>query len=55
MLQAGRRLEREELGLFFKLLLERLIEKIKSKKDGKKSKVRLTAAFFVSGAVQKVD
>ena len=46
----------DELGLFFKLLPDKgLIEKTKSKKDGKKSKVRLTAAFFVNAAGQKVD
>ena len=46
----------DELGLFFKLLPDKgLIEKTKSKKGGKKSKVRLTAAFFVNAAGQKVD
>ena len=46
----------DELGLFFKLLPNKgLIEKTKSKIGGKKSKVRLTAAFFVSAAGQKVD
>ena len=46
----------DELGLFFKLLPDKgLIEKTKSKKGGKKSKVGLTAAFFVNAAGQKVD
>ena len=46
----------DELGLFFKLLPDKgLIEKTKSKKGGKKSKVRLTVAFFVNAAGQKVD
>ena len=46
----------DELGLFFRLLPDKgLIEKTKSKKGGKKSKVRLTAAFFVNAAGQKVD
>ena len=46
----------DELGLFFKLLPDKgLIEKTKSEKGGKKSKVRLTAAFFVNAAGQKVD
>ena len=46
----------DELGLFFKLLPDKgLIEKTKSKKGGKKSKVRLTAAFFVNAVGQKVD
>ena len=46
----------DELGLFFKLLPDKgLIEKTKSKKGGNKSKVRLTAAFFINAAGQKVD
>ena len=46
----------DELGLFFKLLPDKgLIEKTKSKNGGKKSKVRLTVAFFVNAAGQKVD
>ena len=46
----------DEFGLFFKLFPDKgLIEKTKSKKGGKKSKVRLTAAFFVNAAGQKVD
>ena len=46
----------DELGLLFNLLPDKgLIEKTKSKKGGKKSKVRLTAAFFVNAAGQKVD
>ena len=41
---------------FFKLLLDKsLIEKAKSKKGGKKAKVRLTVAFFVHADGQKVD
>ena len=46
----------DELGLFFKLLPDKgLIEKAKSKKSGKKAKVRLTIAFFVNADGQKVD
>ena len=46
----------DELGLFFKLLLDKgLIEKAKSKKCGKKAKVRLAVAFFVNDDGQKVD
>ena len=46
----------DQIGLFFKLLPDKaLIEKTKSKKGGKKSKVRLTAAFFVNAAGKKVD
>ena len=46
----------DKLGLFFKLLPDKgLIEKTKSKEGGKKSKVRLTATFFVNAAGQKVD
>ena len=46
----------DELGLFFKLLSDKgLIEKGKSKKGGKKAKVRLTVAFFVSSDGQKID
>ena len=46
----------DELGLFFKLLPDKgLIEKAKSKKGGKKAKVRLTVAFFVNADGQKVD
>ena len=38
----------EELGLFFNALLDRdLVEKTKQSNGGKKSKQRLTAAFFV--------
>ena len=38
----------EELGLFFNSLLDRdLVEKTKQSNGGKKSKQRLTAAFFV--------
>ena len=41
---------------FFKLLPDKsLIEKAKSKKGGKKAKVRLTVAFFVNADGQKVD
>ena len=37
----------DELGLFFKFLPDKgWVEKAKSKKDGKKVKVRLTVAFF---------
>ena len=46
----------DELVLFFNLLPDKgLIEKTKSKKSGKKSKVRLTVAFFVNAAGQEVD
>ena len=46
----------DELGLFFKLLPDKgLIEKAKSKKSGKKTKVHLTVAFFVNADGQKVD
>ena len=46
----------DELGLFFKLLPDKgLIEKAKSKKGGKKVKVRLSADFFVNANGQKVD
>ena len=39
----------DKLGLFFKLLAGKgLTEKTKSKKGGKKAKVRLTVAFFVN-------
>ena len=39
----------DELRPFFKLLPDKgLIEKAKSKKGGKKAKVRLTVAFFVN-------
>ena len=45
-----------ELGLFFKFLLDKgLMEKAKSKKGGKKAKVRLRLAFFVNADGQKVD
>ena len=44
----------DELGLFFKVLPDKgLIEKVKSKKDGKKAKVHLTVAFFVNTVGQK--
>ena len=46
----------DELGLFCKLLPDKsLIEKAKSKKGGKKAKVRLTVTFFVNADGQKVD
>ena len=44
------------MELFFKLLLDKgLIKKAKSKKSGKKAKVRLDVAFFVNADEQKVD
>ena len=46
----------EEFGAIFKLLPDKgFIEKAKSKKGGKKAKVRLTVAFFVNTAGQEVD
>ena len=46
----------DELGLFFKLLPDKgLIEKAKSKKGGKKAKIRLTVVFFVNADGQRVD
>ena len=46
----------DELGLFFKFLPDKgLIEKAKSKKGGKKVKVRLTVAFVVNADGKKVD
>ena len=46
----------DELGIFFKLLPDKgLIKKAKSKKGGKKAKVRLTVAFFVNADGQNVD
>ena len=42
----------DELGLLFKRLSDKgLIEKAKSKKGGKNSKVRLIAAFFVNATL----
>ena len=39
----------DELGLFFKAFPEKdLVEKLRRCKEGKKSKERLTAAFFVA-------
>ena len=46
----------EEFGVIFKLLPDKgFIEKAKSKKGGKKAKVRLTVAFFVNADGKKVD
>ena len=46
----------DKLRQFFMLLPDKgLIEKAKSKKDGKKTKVRLTVGFFVNADRQKVD
>ena len=46
----------DKLRQFFMLLPDKgLIEKAKSKKDGKKTKVRLTVAFFLNADRQKVD
>ena len=46
----------DKLRQFFMLLPDKgLIEKAKSKKDGKKTKVRLTVAFFINADRQKVD
>ena len=45
----------DESGLFFKALLDTgLAKKTKKCKDGKKSKERLTVAFFVSSSGFKV-
>ena len=45
-----------ETGRFFKALPEKgLVEKDKKAKGGKKSKQRLTVAFFVNAAVRKTD
>jgi len=46
----------DESGCFFKALPEKgLVEKGKQAKGGKKSKQRLTVAFFVNAAGEKVD
>ena len=46
----------DETGCFFKALPERgLVEKGKKAKGGKKSKQRLTVAFFINAAGQKID
>ena len=46
----------DKLGLFFKLLAGKgLTEKTKSKKSGKKAKVRLTVAFSANADGEKVD
>ena len=46
----------DETGCFFKTLPEKgLVEKGKKAKGGKKSKQRLTVAFFVNAAGQKID
>ena len=46
----------DELGLFFKALPEKgLIEKSRRCKGGKKSKQRLTAAFFVAADGSKIS
>ena len=46
----------DELGLFFKALSEKtLAKKLRSCKDGKKSKQRFTAAFFVAADGSKVS
>ena len=46
----------DELGLFFKALLEKdLVEKPRRCKRGKKSKQRLTAAFFVAADGSKIS
>ena len=46
----------DELGLFFKLLPDKgLIAKAKSKKGGKKAKIRLTVVFLVNTDGQRVD
>ena len=45
-----------QIGTIFKVLPDKgLIEKAKSKKGGKKAKIRLTIAFFVNVDGQKVD
>ena len=45
-----------ESGCFFKALLDKgLVEKGKQAQGGKKSKQRLTVAFFVNAAGEKVD
>ena len=45
-----------QIGTFFKILPDKgLIEKAKSKKGGKKAKIRLTIAFFGNADGQKVD
>lgn len=47
-------MEHGRIGTFFKLLPDKgLIEKVKSKKGGKKAKVRLTVAFLVNADEQK--
>ena len=46
----------DETGCFFKALPEKgLVEKGKKAKGGKKSKQRLTVAFFLNAAGQKID
>ena len=46
----------DEIGCFFKALPEKgLVEKGKKAKGGKKTKQRLTVAFFVNAAGQKID
>ena len=46
----------DETGCFFKALPEKgLVEKGKKAKGEKKSKQRLTVAFFVNAAGQKID
>ena len=46
----------DKLGLFFKLLPDKvLIEMAKSKTGSKKAKVSLAVAFFVNADGQKVD
>ena len=46
----------DKLGLLFKVLPDKgLTENAKSKKGGKKAKVRLTVSFFVNADGQKVD
>ena len=46
----------DETGCFLKALPEKgLVEKGKKAKGGKKSKQRLTVAFFVNAAGQKID
>ena len=46
----------DETGCFCKALPEKgLVEKGKKTKGGKKSKQRLTVAFFVNAAGQKID
>ena len=49
-------LDIDESGCFYKALPEKeLAEKVKQAKRGKRSKQRLTVAFFVNAAGGKVD